>query len=173
MKEVWRDIKGYEGAYQVSNLGRVRSLDREVRAGHGSMRRCKGTYLKPSVDKFTGYMVVTLSKSASLNTLPIHRFVMVTFKGESNLHVNHINGNKLDNRLENLEYVTRLRNTNHYYSDLKNKKYGVSFHKKTSTWRAYIKHNKKLKYLGSFNCKEEAHQAFYNAYLSLHGVKPW
>ena len=172
MNEIWKDVKDYEGTYQVSNLGRIRSLDRTVFASNGA-RFYSGKIIKQSIVKGTGYLSFAASIDGKVILLRVHREVMRAFKGDSSLHVNHINGDKLDNRLENLEYVTQLRNTNHYYSDLKDKKYGCFFDKESRKWVASISSKGVTRKLGYFDCKDEAHQAFYNAYLSLHGVKPW
>ena len=99
-KEIWKDIPNYEGLYQVSNLGRVRSLYN------------KGRVLKPRKHR-NGYQEVNLSKRKIIKTKLIHRLVMLVFIGESDLQVNHINGIKTDNRLENLEYCTSRDNIRH------------------------------------------------------------
>ena len=100
-EEIWKDVPGHEGLYQVSNLGRVKSL-----------RFGKERILKPTPDK-DGYYQVDLWKGGEGKTNKIHRLVMLAFVGESDLEVNHINGIKTDNRLENLEYCTPSENIQH------------------------------------------------------------
>lgn len=106
--EEWRDIKGYEGLYQVSNAGRVRSLDREV----------KGKFLKGKVlscySKHT-YPVVALCNAEGKKCVRVHRIVAEAFlENYYNLpEVNHIDGNKNNNCVENLEWCTRTENVNH------------------------------------------------------------
>jgi len=100
-KEIWKDIPNYEGMYQVSNLGRVKSLKFE-----------KERILKPTPDK-DGYYNVSLYEGGEVKTNKIHRLVMLAFFGESDLEVNHINGIKADNRFENLEYCTPSENIQH------------------------------------------------------------
>ena len=102
-KEIWKDIPEYEGVYQVSNLGRVRSLK------WGKQRILKGGK-NPK-----GYSLASLCKDGNVITNKIHRLVMLAFVGESDLQVNHKNGAKSDNRLENLEYCTSSENTQHAY----------------------------------------------------------
>jgi len=105
-KEIWKDIPNYEGMYQVSNLGRVKSLNYNHTGKEG--------VLKPQSNK-DGYYQVLLWEGGRRKTNKIHRLVMLAFLGESDLHVNHINGIKTDNRLENLEYCTRSENIQHAY----------------------------------------------------------
>ena len=105
-EEIWKDAPGYEGRYQVSNLGKVKSLNYN--------RTCKEVILKAGKDG-RGYLRVVLRKDGNSITNTIHRLVMLAFVGESGLDVNHINGIKTDNRLENLEYCTRSENIQHAY----------------------------------------------------------
>lgn len=107
-KEIWKDIPGYEGRYQVSNLGRVKSLRRKDSLGRivkGKIRAFK--YCK------NGYHTMTLDGANKRKTEKVHRLVLLAFKGYSTLEVNHINGIKTDNRLENLEYCNHSLNMVH------------------------------------------------------------
>lgn len=103
----WKPVKGYEGLYEVSNDGRVRRL-RFTNGSHDfeKVRECKQTL------NTWGYMTVNLSKNGKGNTKRVHRLVANAFLGESNLQIDHIDGNKQNNRLDNLEYVTPKENTN-------------------------------------------------------------
>ena len=117
LTEVWKDIDGYEGSYQVSNMGRVRSVDRVVTFSDGSVRKYKGKVRKLSLDA-KGYEQVTLSNGNRYNTKRVHRLVLETFKPHVNmkdLQVNHMDGNKLNNHLTNLEWVTGRDNILHAY----------------------------------------------------------
>lgn len=107
-KEVWRPILGYEKSHQVSNLGRIRSLDRvisDINTLNGKKfvrnRKIKGRLLKTRKGN-NGYMCCDLNSK----TFTVHRLVCGAFYGDSKLEVDHKNGDKLDNNLENLEYVT-------------------------------------------------------------------
>ena len=111
--EIWKDIPGYEGQYQVSGAGSVRSLDRQVPmrgAAYYSSR--KGRPLKPGrMDRF-GHVSVALGRG---NSQCVHSLVALAFIGPRPLNqdVAHLNGNGGDNRVENLAYVTRSENNRH------------------------------------------------------------
>lgn len=113
--EIWKDIKGYEGEYQVSNEGRVRSLDRIVtrntRWGTPASYKFEGHILKGGVFS-NGYLFCCLGRK-SKNYL-IHRLVADAFleKEDGKDCVDHINGDRSDNRLENLRYCTHKENSN-------------------------------------------------------------
>lgn len=111
MKEVWRDIHGYEGLYQVSDLGRVRSI---TRGG------TNGRMLKP--DNCFGYLRYTLCKNNIPTRHRAHRLVAEAFipNPENKPQLNHINGNKEDNRVDNLEWCTESENQLHSRRVLKN-----------------------------------------------------
>lgn len=106
MKEIWKDIKEYEGLYQVSSLNRIRSLDRYViHPKSKGLRLIKGKILKQSKDRY-GYPIVNLSKNCKVKMFRIHRLVAEAFiPNPDNLPlINHKNELKDDNSLENLEW---------------------------------------------------------------------
>lgn len=114
MVEIWKDVPGYEGRYQVSNMGRVKSLERKVRSvnwySHKEFwRTVKERILRPGPVK-TGHLYVVLGHGEA--GIPVHQLVMRAFVGElpEGMEVRHLNGNPKDNRLENLKYGTRTEN---------------------------------------------------------------
>ena len=124
MSEVWKDIEGYEGIYQVSNLGRVRSLDRLVPAACALSKGKqvvnylrKGKILKGhwAGPKGSEYIYVGLSKYDKPKYCRVHRLVACAFiPNPDNLpEVNHIDEDKSNNRADNLEWVTRIQNEHH------------------------------------------------------------
>ena len=105
-KDIWRDVEGYEGLYQVSSEGRVKSLKRK--------RRRKERFLKPGMDK-DGYLFVNLWAGGKQKNHKVHRLVCQAFHENpgNKPQVNHINEIKTDNRASNLEWCTYAENNNH------------------------------------------------------------
>lgn len=157
--ENWFDLVGYEGKYQISDAFNVKSLDRiVVRPGTRGNMKVKGTLLKPSIDK-NGYLRIKIeNKSYSL-----HRLIAINFipKIEGKDIINHKDGNKQNNSIENLEWCNYYENNNHSINRGKTSSglVGVTFHKITKKWIAQIHFNKKLKNLGYYDNKEDAFKA--------------
>lgn len=114
---MWKDIKGYEGYYQINELGDVRSLDRVVVCGDkGGLMTRKGRIMDKVVNK-DGYLNVGLSKFDKRKIYRIHRLVAETFlpNPENKPQVNHIDNDRKNNNVENLEWVTISENMYHAY----------------------------------------------------------
>lgn len=107
--ELWKDIPGYEGFYQSSTLGRIRSLDRVIMTVRGPAR-LRGRVLKPGVYCKSGHVSVVLGHGA--NGSPVHQLVALTFLGACppEMEVRHIDGNPQNNSIDNLCYGSRSDN---------------------------------------------------------------
>jgi len=151
--EDWKDIPSYEGLYQVSNLGKVKSL-----------RFNKDKILKTSIDAY-GYSNVSLWNDKKQKTKKVHKLVAIVFLNHIpsgfNLVVDHINNNKLDNSLENLQIITHRENSS---KDKKgtSKYTGVSWNRDMSKWQVGITINGKKKGLGYYNNEYKASLVYKN-----------
>lgn len=112
MNEIWKDIPGYEGRYQASDMGRIRSVDRFVSCGQGGRgsRLVRGRVLRPAGQKTDPHLRVTLGHKA--NGTPVHTLVALTFLGPRphGADIRHLDGDPLNNSASNLEYGSRTDN---------------------------------------------------------------
>lgn len=167
--EIWKDIYGYEGQYQVSNLGRVKSLARVITRGHGIAQPVKERILKPAPSS-SGYMCVGLNKSGVRKTHRVHKLVAIAFLNHElngmKVVVNHRNNLETDNRVENLELVTQRHNTSvdKWRHNTTSKYVGVylygCYKDGSPRWKAAIYINGKHKYIGVFRDEEQAAEAY-------------
>ena len=155
--ENWKPITGYETLYMVSDLGNVYSI-----------RNKRNLLPKNGTNEYI-HVALCHGKKKYVN---IHRLVAREFLGLKDgdkLDVNHIDGDHKNNKLSNLELVSRRENCSHYTLRTK-KTVGVSFCKPRQCWRAFIRINRKQIYLGGFPTKEEAQLAYLNA-MEKHNIK--
>jgi len=157
MEEVWKDVVGYDGLYQISNLGRVKSYNRN-----------RERILKANVGT-SGYYYLNLYMYEKQKKVMIHQLVAESFLDHSpsghKIIVDHINHNKLDNRVENLQLITQRENLSKdkFRKNFTSKYTGVSWYKTSKKWRAAIQINGKEKRLGLFTNELEAANAYQDA----------
>ena len=159
MIEIFKDIKGYEGLYEVSNFGRVKSLERK--SSHG--KQLKERMLKPIIGGW-GYLALKLYKDNTSKTICVHQLVAITFLNHKpNGHkivVDHIDNNKSNNRLENLQLISNRQNASKDRKGYSSKYIGVSWSKVANKWHARISINGKHEHLGYFSNELEAAEAY-------------
>lgn len=153
--EIWKDVKGFEGVYMISTLGRIKSVSRYVRCG-GGVRSVKGRILNPTTNS-NGYKLITIRNK----TYYIHHLMAMTFLGHESkkgLVIDHINNNRLDNRLENLKVITHRENTSKDRSGL-SEYTGVKV-RSNNRYESHIRIDGRSIYLGTFKCELAAAKAY-------------
>lgn len=152
--EIWKDIKGYEGYYQVSNLGRIRSIDRYI-YNPGCFgfpyQNIKGRIIKP-YDQGSGHLQIILSKEHKCKNYYVHRLVMEAFtENPDNFPcINHKDENGYNNELSNLEWCDHIYNIN----------YGTCIQRRAENhWKRIDQYDINMNYIQSFNSITEASES--------------
>jgi hypothetical protein len=162
-KEIWKDVKNYEGIYQVSNFGRVKGLKRIVKHNWGGNKVLKEKILKSSLDGW-GYLFVNLCKENKKLNKKIHIMVCESFLNHKTcgfkMVIDHIDSNKQNNNLNNLQIVTQRENTSKERTIKSGTPAGVN--KSGKKYMSRITINGFREYLGLFNTIEEASKAYQN-----------
>ena len=157
--EIWKDIQGYDGLYQVSNYGRIRSL-----------KYNKERILKQGLNG-KKYHFVNLSKNGIQKNARIHSLVAILFLDHKPngmvTVIDHIDNNKSNNRVDNLQLISNRENCNKNRGLGKSKYVGVSWDKDCEKWRSQIYINKKQNHLGLFKTELEAHTVYQAKLKSL------
>lgn len=166
MQEEWRPVVGYEGLYEVSNIGRVKSLDRVTVDILGRSRPFKGKMMSPVVGS-PRYYGVGLTKNGKSKPIRIHQLVAEAFltKAHHDDVVDHIDRDKLNNSIANLRYITKRENTIHgslseFREDKTSKYVGVTRTSDGKYWQSYKVMDGKRHYLGSYKKEEHAAKAY-------------
>jgi hypothetical protein len=161
-KEIWKDVPNYEGMYQVSNLGRVKSLKRK-----GVL---KDKILKSGIGG-RGYNLVGLMKERKRKTIGVHKLVAMAFlnhkpNGYKEI-VDHINNVKADNCLGNIQIISNRENTSKDRCGGTSNYVGVCYHKRANKWMSSICIDGKMKYLGYYTLEIDASKAYQEALKCL------
>ncbi len=168
--EVFKDIPEYEGLYQVSDLGRIKSLSRIVLRNGKYPVKTKVKILSLKENR-NGYMNINLFIDGNRKTKLVHQLVAVAFLNhdykEFNIVVNHKNFIRNDNRPCNLECVTRRENTNLKHIKSSSEYTGVSWHKIKEKWSSNISIGRKKIHLGYFDNEKEASEYYENALIAI------
>lgn len=163
--EIWKDVKNYEGNYQVSNFGRVRRISQKGKNRKGNrVWPVKYYLLKGTIGKI-GYPLAALSKNGIVKICTIHRLVAEAFLDpvEFKADVNHKDNDRINNHISNLEFVSHRSNTTHGFKHLgrgTSKFVGVHWSTPRQRWAASIQVNGHSKFLGHFFVEEEAAKAY-------------
>ena len=157
--EVFKDVIGYEGLYEVSNQGRVKSL-----------KYAKERFLKPQLNRH-GYYYVDLYKNCIRTTNKIHKLVAIAFLNhvpcKMKLVINHKDFCKTNNFVNNLEIVSSRENCNRKHIKSSSKYVGVSWGKHVNKWRSTIFIEGKTRHIGLFSDELEASQAYQRALICI------
>jgi hypothetical protein len=162
--EIWKDVPGYEGIYQVSDIGNVKSLSRELLHKGKYPITTKEKILKPGLSG-NGYLTVRLCNNNSRKTINVYMLVAMAFlnhkpDGTHKICIDHINNDKTDNRLVNLQLISQRENTSKDKKNGTSKYVGVSWCKPRNKWVAQIAIDDKKKHLGYFTDEYEAHLGY-------------
>ena len=157
--EIWKTVKGYEGFYEVSNLGMVRSLDRKIKRSDGQVRNYKGKILKSNLD-INGYPSVGLTRNGKTKVYRIHLLVAIAFLNHvpcgHELVIDHIDNNRSNNSVNNIQIVSQRENCT---KDKKsNLMLGVSYY--NNKYYSRISVNGTNEYLGRYESELDAHEAY-------------
>lgn len=162
-QETWKDIADFNGIYQVSSFGRVRAIERIAeykRWGGGKSKIIKGKIFQPTLNRL-GYLVVNPTLNGRNKSKTVHSLVASAFleKPSYKVEVNHKNGIKSDNRVENLEWVTHQENILHSYAVLKRKKYLGKEHWNS---KAVYQYSLSGQFIAKYNCVNDVERNGFN-----------
>jgi hypothetical protein len=161
--EIWKDIPGYEGYYQVSNEGRVKSLDRTI-SRLGKDRFIKGKLFSLSVSGSNPYYSVSLSKKGVIKKFRVHTLVAMAFLDHKpcgyEAIVDHINRNTTDNRVENLRVVSARESAHNRKNGDSSKLLGAYWCNTDKSWISRIKVDGKPHLIGYFKSDKDASKAY-------------
>lgn len=170
-QEEWRDVPNYEGYYQASNLGRIRSIKRTILTKKG-FRKIKGFIINPYVNKKNRYYSFSVSVCNVKKTINVHSFVYYAFNRLASVKkgyfvIDHIDNNPLNNKIENLQLVTNRINGSKDRINGTSKYVGVYWRKDRSIWQSQISINKKVIKILTHKNEELCLKAYQEALLNI------
>jgi len=162
-KEIFKYVKGFANKYEISNFGKLISYKYNTPFS-----------MTLSVCKKKGYLYARLTKDGKCKRVSVHRLVALHFipNPKNKEQVNHIDGNRKNNKVENLEWVSNRANCSHRsVGKINTSNYiGVYLNKKHNNWKSAISINGKKVHLGTFNSEKDAHLAYVN-YLKNNNIE--
>ena len=171
ISEIWKDVPEFEGYYQVSNIGNIKSLPRTILGKNNTPTLLKEKMLKFSTST-NGYYQVILCKNSDRKIFKVHSLVAICFlnhtpDGTHNVVIDHINEVKTDNRLENLRLIGHRENVSRSMKNNTSTYVGVSWSKNAKKWISQITIEGKTKYLGLFDNEEDANKKYLETLKNL------
>lgn len=168
--EIWKSVVGYDGIYEVSDMGNIKSISRKLLNGRGSFISKEKILKSPKGND--GYLNVCLRNSTKGKVRRVHQLVAEAFLGHKpdgthKICVDHINNIKTDNRLENLQLISHRENSSKDKVNKTSKYTGVCWVKSKNKWKAAIYLNNEWIHIGHFFTEIEAHNAYQEKLQSL------
>lgn len=172
--EIWKNVPKYEGIYQASTYGRIKRIARTLSDSYSRTVYLKERVLSPYLSS-NKYMIIELRKDYESKTLMVQQIIAITFLNHViNSHVlvvDHIDGNRLNNKSSNLQIVTHRENASICFrkdrSKFSSKYTGVSWFKRGEKWKAQIQINGKQTHIGLFDSEIDASNAYQNRLKTL------
>lgn len=168
--EVWKEVKGYEGLYEISTFGRIKSMER-IKLNQGKHPFIQKERILKQCKNGNGYLNVSLNKNSNEYKIETHKLMAYNFLNHEpqkhKLVIDHIDNIRENNKLDNLQIISNRENCSKDKKTGTSKFVGVYFSKKKNRFISEIRIGKVKKYLGSFNCEIEAHLSYQKELKSI------
>jgi hypothetical protein len=166
--EVWAAVPNYERTHKVSNMGRIKSIERIIPGQLGGEFKKPDKILKQAISR-CGYLNIRIGQGEKKATLSVHRIVLGAFSGNSDLHIDHVDGDKKNNCLSNLEYVTKRENCSRWHQS-KGKELPPGVQKKRNNFSAQIYTQGRYWSLGTYKTIIEASNRYQQVLSDIQNV---